>query len=74
MGRGGGERGWVGVGRGGGGGGEREKKKKKCKTERTKGALNFSSHLNPLSLCQSSPNPLDACCEGFGKVRTTDLL
>ena len=70
------ERGWgEGVGRGGGGGGEREKKEEMQKGK-DKGSFNFSSHLNPLSLCQSSPNPLqlDACCEGFGKVRTTDLL
>ena len=58
---------------GGGGGGEREKKEEMQKGK-DKGSFNFSSHLNPLSLCQSSPNPLDACCEGFGKVRTTDLL
>ena len=59
----------------GGGGGEREKKEEMQEMQgKDKGSFNFSSHLNPLSLNQSSPNPLDACCEGFGKVRTTDLL
>ena len=58
----------------GGGGGWRERKNEEMQKGKDKGSLNFSSHLNPLSLYQSSPNPLDACCEGFGKVRTTDLL
>ena len=58
----------------GGGRVVREKKKEEMQKGKDKGSFNFSSHLNPLSLYQFSPNPLDACCEGFGKVRTTDLL
>ena len=57
---------------GGGGGVVEREKKEEMQKGKDKGS--FSSFLNPLSLFQSSPNPLDACCAGIRKVRTTDLL